>query len=162
MSGRGGRPALEDIVRRASPSIARRLARGRAPAGVRSFAGLPGYLRRSWGPGWALVGDAGSWKDPISTHGLTDAMRDAELLATAILASTAGDLTEAEALAGYQTTRDRLTAPLLDEADAIGAYDWADAEIPALLLRLATCMADELEVIADLDAVGVRQGRNYP
>ena len=30
-------------------------------------------------PGWALVGDAGWWKDPLSTHGITDALRDAEL-----------------------------------------------------------------------------------
>ena len=37
------------------------------------------------GPGWALVGDAGYFKDPITTHGITDALRDAELLADAIL-----------------------------------------------------------------------------
>ena len=52
-----------------------------APSGVRSFKGRPGFIRRSWGSGWALVGDAGYWKDPISVHGLTDALRDAELLA---------------------------------------------------------------------------------
>ena len=55
------------------------------PPACARFAGRPGYLRRAWGPGWALVGDAGSWKDPISAHGLTDALRDAELLARAIL-----------------------------------------------------------------------------
>ncbi len=42
-------------------------------------------MRRSWGPGWALVGDAGYYKDPITTHGMTDALSDAELLADAII-----------------------------------------------------------------------------
>ena len=53
-------------------------------------AALPGYLRRSWGNGWALVGDAGYFKDPITTHGMTDALRDAELLANAVLATLSG------------------------------------------------------------------------
>lgn len=56
-----------------------------------------GFFRRAWGPGWALVGDAGYFKDPLTAHGITDALRDAELLARAILAG--GD----EALASYQT-----------------------------------------------------------
>jgi flavin-dependent dehydrogenase len=154
--GRGGRQTLEDVVRQASPSLADRIAEAHAPAGVRSFAGRPSYLRRSWGPGWALVGDAGSWKDPISTHGLTDALRDAELLARAIVASAAGELTEAEALAGYQAERDRLTLPLLTATDAIARYDWTDAEIRALLLELSSSMTAEIEAIGDLDGLAVR------
>jgi 2-polyprenyl-6-methoxyphenol hydroxylase-like FAD-dependent oxidoreductase len=154
--GRGGRQTLEDVVRQASPSLADRIAEAHAPAGVRSFAGRPSYLRRSWGPGWALVGDAGSWKDPISTHGLTDALRDAELLARAIVASAAGELTEAEALAGYQAEQDRLTLPLLTATDAIARYDWTDAEIRALLLELSSSMTAEIEAIGDLDGLAVR------
>jgi len=53
----------------------------RAPDRVRMFAARPGFLRRAYGPGWALVGDSGYFKDPITSHGLTDALRDAELLA---------------------------------------------------------------------------------
>ncbi|MAU01417.1 MAG: hypothetical protein CL608_30115, partial [Anaerolineaceae bacterium] len=34
--------------------------------------GLPGFLRVPGGPGWALVGDAGFTKDPISAHGISD------------------------------------------------------------------------------------------
>src|SRR5919202_7096005 len=49
------------------------------------FPGTPGYIRSCGGPGWALVGDAGYYKDPITAHGITDALRDAELLARAIL-----------------------------------------------------------------------------
>ncbi len=153
--GRGGRRALEAVVRRASPRIAERIADGHAPAGVRSFAGLPGYLRHSWGPGWALVGDAGSWKDPISAHGLTDALRDAELLARAIVASAAGDLTDAEAFTTYQATRDRLTLPLLIAADTIGSYAWTDAEIPELLMEMSSSMAAEVDAIVDFDGAAM-------
>lgn len=153
--GRGGHRALEDVIRRASPGIAERLADGHAPAGVRGFPGRPGYLRRAWGPGWALVGDAGSWKDPISSHGLTDALRDAELLARAIIASAADDLTDEEAFTAYQETRDRLTLPLLRAADVIGAYRWTDAEIPGLLMELSSSMVAEIEAISEFDAVGL-------
>jgi flavin-dependent dehydrogenase len=54
---------------------------------LRAFAGAPGFMRRPFGPGWALVGDAGYFKDPLTAHGITDALRDAELLARAVLAS---------------------------------------------------------------------------
>ncbi|HSB86436.1 MAG TPA: FAD-dependent monooxygenase [Ilumatobacteraceae bacterium] len=153
--GRGGHRILEDVVRQASPRIAELLTAGRPPAGVRTFAGQPGYLRRSFGPGWALVGDAGSWKDPISTHGLTDALRDAELLARTIVASADRDLGDGMALSTYQEARDRLTLPLLRAADAIATYAWSDSQIPALLLELSSSMAAEIEAIVDYGAAGV-------
>jgi 2-polyprenyl-6-methoxyphenol hydroxylase-like FAD-dependent oxidoreductase len=66
-------------------------------------------MRRSWGPGWALVGDAGYFKDPLTAHGLTDALRDAELLARGIIAVVADGADERDALASYQMTRDALS-----------------------------------------------------
>jgi flavin-dependent dehydrogenase len=154
--GRGGISTLHDILAGASPDIAERVRAGRAPAGVRSFRGTPGYLRRSWGAGWALVGDAGYWKDPLSAHGLTDAMRDAELLARAILSSASGDRPMVHALAGYQATRDRLSTPLFETVDAIAAQQWDDEQIRGLLLQLASSMTDEVEALASLDAVVTR------
>ena len=49
------------------------------------FAGAPvaNFFRKPYGPGWALVGDAGYNKDPITAQGITDAFRDAELCAIA-------------------------------------------------------------------------------
>jgi flavin-dependent dehydrogenase len=58
------------------------------------FPGLTGYLREAAGPGWALVGDAGYFKDPITAHGITDALRDAQILARVV---TAGDPTPSAA-----------------------------------------------------------------
>ncbi len=78
--GTGGPEVMRQLLCEVSPELADRVAAATAPPGVRTFLGRPGLMRRPWGPGWALVGDAGYWKDPISAHGLTDALRDAELL----------------------------------------------------------------------------------
>ena len=83
------------------------------------------------GPGWALVGDAGYFKDPISAHGLTDALRDAELLARAVVAVVRDGADERDALAGYQATRDALSAALFDVTDVIAGHRWTDARSPS-------------------------------
>ena len=79
---------------------------------MRGWAGMPGYVRRSWGRGWALVGDAGYFKDPITAHGITDALRDAELLSGAITRLHGRGAAEAFALRHYESTRDRLSHDL--------------------------------------------------
>jgi 2-polyprenyl-6-methoxyphenol hydroxylase-like FAD-dependent oxidoreductase len=154
--GRGGIDAFNEVVHAASPALAARLTDAVSPAGMRTFGGLPGYLRRPSGPGWALVGDAGYWKDPISAHGLTDALRDAELLARALDVSASGRGDELTALEEYHATRDRLSRPLFAVVDRIATQRWTDAEIPGLLLALSAAMNDELESIAALDPEGAR------
>src|SRR5205823_2734036 len=120
------------------------------PAGVRTFTGLAGYLRRPYGPGWALVGDAGYWKDPIGAHGLTDALRDAELLARAIIAA-ADHPDEADAFAEYHRRRDDLSLLLFTVVDTVAAMRWTDDEIPHLLRQLSVAMGDEVEALVSLD-----------
>ena len=93
--------ALDDVA----PSLARSVRSGRVVAPVRGCVDLPDHVRDAYGPGWALVGDAGYHRDPITGHGITDAFRDAELLADALTAALEGD-TEADALGGYQAARD--------------------------------------------------------
>jgi 2-polyprenyl-6-methoxyphenol hydroxylase-like FAD-dependent oxidoreductase len=133
-------------------SIASRLARGRRVGGLRYARGQSGYLRRSWGRGWALLGDAGYWKDPLSTHGITDALRDAELLARAVLSAPTPDAAQLEALAGYQAIRDDLARPMLAVTDRIASHEWDFAEIRRLLMTLASTMTDELELIGSIPA----------
>ena len=143
---------LESLLAEACPETAARVRMGVAPIGVRTFTGHPGFLRRPWGPGWALVGDAGYWKDPLTAHGLTDALRDAELLARAVVAAASGDVSEADAFAEYQDTRDRLSLPLFVITDAVASQRWTDTEIGALLLELSAAMAVEVDVLAALGA----------
>ena len=52
---------------------------------LKAFRGTPGRLRQAYGPGWMLVGDAGFFRDPLTSHGISDALRDAEGATTAIL-----------------------------------------------------------------------------
>jgi 2-polyprenyl-6-methoxyphenol hydroxylase-like FAD-dependent oxidoreductase len=80
----------------------------------RGSADLPGRFRAPSGPGWALVGDAGLVLDPITGQGISDAFRDAELLADAVDAGLGGRQPLAAALAGYQRQRDRASLPMYE------------------------------------------------
>jgi menaquinone-9 beta-reductase len=51
---------------------------------IRIMSGMVGYLRESAGRGWVLVGDAGHFKDPTPGQGISDALRQAVALASAI------------------------------------------------------------------------------
>ena len=113
----------------------------------------PGYLRPAFGPGWALVGDAGHWMDPISTHGMTAALRDAELLSQAVLSAPHGGAQLQSALAGYQATRDRLSLPMLRVTEEIASYQWDLTRIRTLLRTLSSAMTDEVEALTALTAV---------
>ncbi|HUR19393.1 MAG TPA: NAD(P)/FAD-dependent oxidoreductase, partial [Vicinamibacterales bacterium] len=75
--------AFRELLLKVAPRLADQIGRAGA-ARLHGFAGHVGFLRRCHGPGWALVGDAGYFKDPLTAHGITDALRDAELLARAI------------------------------------------------------------------------------
>src|SRR3954452_23212151 len=75
-------------------------------------ADLPGYFRTPYGPGWALIGDAGYHKNPITAMGINDAFRDAELAAGAIDDALMGRRPYDEGMAAYQQTRDRETGPV--------------------------------------------------
>jgi flavin-dependent dehydrogenase len=90
------------------------------------------------------VGDAGYFKDPITTHGLTDALRDAELLSDAVL-SEGLDASPETALAEYQDTRDRLSRALVEVTESVCRYDWDGDQIRALLRRVSAAMSDELD-----------------
>jgi flavin-dependent dehydrogenase len=143
------------IMRDAAPELADRLPAAFAPKPLTRFPGRPGRMRRAFGPGWALVGDAGYFKDPITAHGLTDALRDSELLSRAIIASVVDGADETIALAEYQTTRDRLAEDLWVTTDAIASYDWDATEIGVLLMQVSAAMQDEVDHMAALDPMTV-------
>jgi 2-polyprenyl-6-methoxyphenol hydroxylase-like FAD-dependent oxidoreductase len=108
---------------------------------------MRGFLRRCWGPGWALVGDAGYYKDPITTHGITDGLRDAELLADALVDSLGGSVPERVALADYQSARDRMSTRLFSATEAVAAYDWDTGRVRTLLRQVSAAMGHELELL---------------
>jgi 2-polyprenyl-6-methoxyphenol hydroxylase-like FAD-dependent oxidoreductase len=118
---------------------------------VRVFPGLPARLRRPYGPGWALVGDSGWWKDPLSTHGITAALHDAELLSAAVLAGAASDGATERALADYQERRDRHALPMHPVVDRLASHEWDQVEVRRLLRGLSTLMTAEVDAILGLD-----------
>jgi 2-polyprenyl-6-methoxyphenol hydroxylase-like FAD-dependent oxidoreductase len=75
---------------------------------------LPNFFRRPYGPGWALVGDAGYHKDPITAQGIGDAFRDAEVLAAGLDEAFSGQRGYDDAMADYQQTRDRRALPMFE------------------------------------------------
>jgi len=131
---------------------------------IHGWAGVPGHVRRSWGLGWALVGDAGYFKDPITAHGMTDGLRDAELLADGVLDVLAGGVPECEALSRYQRTRDRLSHQLFGVTEAVAGYAWSTEEVRGLLLQLSASMTDEVEHLQGLPdrRIGAGLSANIP
>lgn len=141
-----GNPALhQQLLAEGAPELVDLLGGSGPDAGsLRAFAGIPGFLRRSAGPGWALVGDAGYFRDPITAHGITDAFRDAELLARAVTAGT-GD-----ALLGYVETRDDLVRGFLEVTDRIASFGWDIDEVKELHLELSRSMKRQVAFLDTL------------
>jgi flavin-dependent dehydrogenase len=113
---------FDEELRRVAPALARRLRGGRRTSPISGMRRSPNHRRRAGGPGWALVGDAGFHRDPISAHGISDAFRDAELLAGCLDATLRGRVEEPVALGAYERQRDAALADVFDLTCALGAY----------------------------------------
>ena len=107
------------------------------------FGGLPGYIRQAAGPGWALVGDAGYFKDPLTAHGITDAFRDAECLSRAAIRG------EDTALVDYSATRDVLSAEFFQITCDIARLDMPMDALKAAHVRLNAAMKAEQSWMAE-------------
>jgi 2-polyprenyl-6-methoxyphenol hydroxylase-like FAD-dependent oxidoreductase len=100
-----------------APEFAERVRAAKRESRFIGSAELPGYFRKPFGPGWALVGDAGYHKNPITAMGINDAFRDAELLAGALDDAFSGRRAYEEGMSEYQQSRDR---------DALPVYEFTD------------------------------------
>ncbi|MEW5727622.1 MAG: NAD(P)/FAD-dependent oxidoreductase [Pseudomonadota bacterium] len=136
------------LLGRVAPSLRDQTGNARQVGGLRLFAGHKGLFRQAHGPGWALVGDAGYFKDPLTAHGITDAFRDAELLAEA-----AADGSDA-AFAAYARIRDELSLDLFEVTDEIAAFQWDLAQLKDLHQELNRHMKREAEHMAAFPATG--------
>jgi flavin-dependent dehydrogenase len=143
-------PAFSGQLSRSHPDLAAAVALGVRVSGFKGTPGLPGFLRQAWGPGWALVGDAGFTKDPISAHGMSDALRDAELCARAIDLSLQDPGRELEAMSQYQDVRDRLSRPILELSTELAGFRWDVARASTIMRGLSVAVKDECDVMAVL------------
>ena len=99
------------------------------------FAGMavPGYFRKPFGPGWALVGDAGYNKDFITAQGIQDAFRDAELCVRALDDAGSGRRPFQEAMADYQAARDEHVLPMYEFTAELASLEPPPPELRQIL-----------------------------
>jgi flavin-dependent dehydrogenase len=147
------------------PALAERLAGGEMASKVRVATDTTSYFRRSSGPGWALPGDAGHFKDPVTAQGIRDALRFGRLLGEAV-APVLGDpaLLDA-AVAAWEERR---------EHECLGTYVWTNAlgrgeamtplevELYRTLAHDRAAMTEVLDVFSRLreptEVLGARRG----
>jgi 2-polyprenyl-6-methoxyphenol hydroxylase-like FAD-dependent oxidoreductase len=99
------------------------------------FAGalVPNFFRKPFGPGWALVGDAGYNKDPITAQGITDAFCDAQLCAIALDEAFSECRSFESAMTGYQVARDERVLPMYEFTCQLAALEPPPPDLQRLL-----------------------------
>jgi 2-polyprenyl-6-methoxyphenol hydroxylase-like FAD-dependent oxidoreductase len=110
------------------PGLAGRLRSGKQAERFYGSADLPGFYRRPFGPGWALVGDAGMTLDPITGQGIGNAFRDAERLTEAVEAGFSGRMLLEAAMLGYEEERNKETLPMYEFTAQVASFEPASPE----------------------------------
>jgi len=101
------------------------------------FGGVPNFFRTPFGPGWALVGDAGYTKDPVTAQGISDALCGAERCAAALDEALTASRPFAEALGDYQRERDDAALPIYEFTAQLATFDEPPPEVQQLLAATA-------------------------
>jgi 2-polyprenyl-6-methoxyphenol hydroxylase-like FAD-dependent oxidoreductase len=100
--------------------------------------GVPNFFRKPFGPGWALVGDAGYTKDPITAQGISDAFRSAEWCADALDEALTGARDFDDAMSQYQRRRDERALPIYEFTTQLATLEPPPPEMQQLLATVAT------------------------
>lgn len=119
-----------------APGLAERARGGKRQERFIGTADVPNLFRRPFGPGWALVGDAGFHKDPFLAQGISDAFRDAERLTGAVDAGFSGREPLGEALAHYERQRNEAAMPGYEFNAQLAALEPSPPELQQLLAAI--------------------------
>ena len=114
------------------PAFSERLRAGKREE---RFVGTPveNYFRKPYGPGWALVGDAGYNRDYITAMGIMDAFLSAELCADALDQSLSGVRPFQEAMEDYRRARDVRVGPIYEFTCQLAALEPPPPKLQQLL-----------------------------
>jgi 2-polyprenyl-6-methoxyphenol hydroxylase-like FAD-dependent oxidoreductase len=126
---------VEDHVWRAleaAPHLLARVRAGRREEKWYGTAGVPGFFRKPYGKGWALVGDASYNRDPITAQGISDAFMDAEALVEALSAGLSGTAVVVEPLAAHESARNERLRPMYEFTTHLAALEPPPADMRAL------------------------------
>lgn len=145
-----GKRYLMETLRRVAPDMAEAVSPAQRVGRLHRAKGVPNVLRAAGGPGWSLVGDAGFTEDPISAHGISDALRDAELCAAAVDLSLRDPTRESEALHRYGSVRDGFARALLDRTVALAGFEWDGQDASRLMRELGEITDSECRLLSRL------------
>jgi 2-polyprenyl-6-methoxyphenol hydroxylase-like FAD-dependent oxidoreductase len=148
---------FQQIIEASSPEMGEQLRAAEQVGRFYRSLGIPGFLRVPGGPGWALVGDAGFTKDPLSARGISDAFRDAELAAEAIDAILSGGQDTTTAMTNYQTTRDHFAIPIQEATRQLAYFTWDEAQASALLRQLGQIVDEECRFLSQRVPAGTQE-----
>jgi len=145
--------ALAEVCGTTNPRIGEAVRAAKRESRFFAFRSEPGFFRKPYGQGWALVGDAGYYLDPVTGQGITDAFRDSLLLTQAIAAGDDGGANTgvalADALAGYQQRRDDMSRVMFETTQEMAALGWDDQRLLELFMTFgATIEQHRLEILA--------------
>jgi len=129
------RADIESHVWRAlemSPDFRARVRDGRREEKWYGTAGVPGYFRKPYGKGWALVGDASYNRDPITAQGISDAFIDAEMLVEALSGGLSGSGLLEDLLGAHESARNERVRPMYEFTTQLAALEPPPPEMQAL------------------------------
>ncbi|HET6967452.1 MAG TPA: NAD(P)/FAD-dependent oxidoreductase [Ornithinibacter sp.] len=130
-----------------TPALAARVEGCVQTSPARGMLRMPNHFRQASGPGWSLVGDAGYHRDAITGFGISDAFRDAELLACALDEALRDPAAETAALTAYGRTRDRMARPVFDITCELATFPGTDRFVE-LQRQLAVAIDDQAAELA--------------
>lgn len=128
--------------------LGERLRSGRREHKLVPVANLTNFLRKPWGAGWALVGDAAYHKDPTPADGITDAFRGADLLAAAVDEFLKG-AHEEKVLARYEHDLRTRALPLLEKTLIMSSFQHSPIERGTAFLEIQGMHAEETVELLD-------------
>lgn len=116
-----------------APLLAQRVHGGQREERFAGSGFLPNFFRKPYGPGWALVGDAGYHKDPIGAQGITNSFSHAEMLAESLDDAFCERLEMGKALADYELRRNREVMAMYDHNYQLAKLESPQPELINLL-----------------------------
>lgn len=134
---------------RVAPGLVARVGAGRIVSSMRGWIAPANYVKLAAGNGWSLVGDAGYYRDPITGHGITDAFRDAELLARAVDTALREPHLERAVLGDYASTRNAALFETLELTRKLATFP-EPSHFVELQVQLSEALDREAQMLASM------------
>jgi menaquinone-9 beta-reductase len=160
-----------DIFHFCAPDVAKLIENAKRTENFKACGTMPAFQRELFGPGWALVGDAGSFKDQVTAMGITHSFRDAELITSFLDHALSGEIRMEEALSKYQEIRANdyeeyfnlvcTTAEMNSYSKAELKYFYSIKENQHLMNQMISQFGDTLPISSGIEA-SILSDERYP